>query len=150
MGVRSLAIRNIEVVFSHDGAAYPAWKAVDISKQLGISGRVLRGVVRMDAAGNATSCDYRLLHGADHSGVVSTPANAANVPDERVAAESTAIALAGSATTADEDLNYALDTDGAPYDISPNGASGVLAVRFIAGAVGNTTLTVTLVVEHRG
>jgi hypothetical protein len=100
----------------------------------------------MASGGTATDCDVRLINGA-YTSAISDPAT---VPDEDVAYSSTSIVLSGSATAADEDINVELDTGGAYYSIVGSATDRILlALKFTAGAVGNSEIGVTLYIRDR-
>ncbi len=144
-------IRRLTYTFEHDGAAYPAWKTTRVDGLLGFGaqGRIVRVVTRMDAGGNATDGEVRIVNG-DHLGAVAVPADIASVPDEDVALELTGLTLAGSATDAEDDENVELNARGAFYSIvGAQDASIILGFNFEAGAAGASTVHVTIYIAER-
>jgi len=97
-----------------------------ITARAGRNGKVTYILIRQDAGGGATSCDYKMIDNQ-----LATNTAYASIKDEYIVSEGSSIALTASAT--DASLN-------SPIDARPTFQSN-LAIVFNVTAVGAWTLT---------
>ena len=108
---------------------------------LGVGGRLARSILRAPASSSVTEVTLRVYQG-DYD--IST--NPGNVPDEDVVWEKTTIAVSGSATAADSDIDIADTAPGAVYDILPFAETSALwcAIKGTAGSATQDDIQWTL------
>jgi len=120
------------------GVSVGAWSTPDPVLDLEKSGILSRMVLRAEPGATVTSMELVV-----YAGMYDSSTDPSTVPDEDIVLRVTGIGVAGSATSADEDVNLRQLRRGAPYNIIEPGTTMWVSVLGNVGA-GTTQTEVSL------